>query len=87
MLEPIAGLLKIAEQMLVVGQKFGRVGMTRAGVVGVLDVKVVAAGFDLLDGYLPGVLVLLAFAPPFLLGGELLDADRLGLRVRASAYL
>src|SRR5208283_2290788 len=36
---------------------------------------------DLLDRHPPGVLVLLSLRPPFLLGCELLDADRFGLGV------
>ena len=42
----------------------------------VLDVQVVIARLDLVDGHAPGVLVLLAVLPPRLFQVELLDRDR-----------
>ena len=51
------------------------------GGVGVLEVEVVVAGLDLVDGDLPRLLVLDAVVPPLAFGRELLEADRLGLVV------
>src|SRR5690606_35515672 len=65
---------------------------TLVGAVWVLQIEVVVAGFDLVDGNAPGVFVFDAgleavglIAPPSLLGRKLLDADGLALVVALHA--
>ncbi len=81
-LQSVAGLLQVGHQPLVVGEQLVGVRVRDAGVVRVLDVKVVASGLDLLDRHLPSLLGLLPLLPPLLFDVKLFDADRLRLVVR-----
>ena len=81
MFQPVAGLLQVGHQELVVGEQLVGVGVCDAGVVRVLDVEVIAGGLDLLDRNLPGLLGLLPLLPPLLFEVELFDADGLRLVV------
>ncbi len=70
----------------------GRRRRGRCRVVGVLEVEVVVAGLDLVEGDAPGLLgfdaggeVVVLAAPPGAFGGELLDADGLALVVALGA--
>ena len=89
-----AGFGDLGEELFVFGQEVFDLAGAGVGVVRVLEVEVVVAGFDLLDGDAPGLLGFLALAvaavfvglaPPFLLGLELLDADGLALVVALGA--
>ena len=53
--------------------------------VRVLEVQVVVAGLDLIDGNPPGLFVLDPVVPPLLFRLEFLDADRLALVVTLDA--
>src|SRR5690606_39067245 len=80
-LQRIASLLDPGDGKPVLGQQLVGIAMALAHGVRVLQVQVVAAAADLLHGYPPGLLALLAGVPPRLLGVELLDPDRPRLAV------
>src|SRR5690606_8602185 len=78
----------LREELFVFRQEVLDVAGTLVGAVRVLQIEVVVAGIDLVDGYAPGVFVFHAgleavglIAPPGLFGCELLDADGLALVV------
>jgi hypothetical protein len=54
-------------------------------IVRVLEVEVVVAGLNLVDGDAPGLLVFLAIVPPRSFRLELLDADRFAFVVALGA--
>ena len=83
-----AGVGDLGEEFFVFGQQVIEIAGAGVGVVRVLDVEVEAAGFDLVDGDAPGLLVFDAgfeavffAAPPGAFGLELLDADGLAFVV------
>ncbi len=49
--------------------------------VGILDIQVVVAGFDLINGHAPGILVFDPLIPPRFFQIKFLDVDRARLRI------
>ena len=84
-LQLVAGLLHLGEQLLIAGEQFVRVGVGDAGVVGVLDVEVVAGRLDLGERDLPGVFVRCAIGVRRLGGGLALPSFALALLLRRLA--
>jgi hypothetical protein len=85
-----AGLGDLGEEFFVFRQEVVHVTGAGVGVVGVFEVEVEVARFDLVDGDTPSLLVFLTFAvvagfvrlsPPLFLRLELLDADGFALVV------
>src|SRR5206468_6759151 len=72
----VADLRRFDRRILVLTEKL--VGVSRPVLHGarVLDVEVVAACLDVLDGHVPGAVVLFALGPPLLLRRELFNAKR-----------
>ena len=75
------GVGDLGEELFVGGQEVIDVAGAGVGVVRVLEVEVVVAGLDFLNGDAPGLLVFHAVFPPLSLRAEFLDGHQLGLVV------
>ena len=71
----------LGEELFVGGQEVIDVAGAGVGVVRVLEVEVVVAGLDFIDGDAPGLFVFHAILPPLALGAEFLEGHRLGFVV------